>query len=437
MKKEFKEILIIGFALFAMFFGAGNMIFPPFLGFHGGTKYFPILVGFLLSGVGFPLLGIISCAKAGGSADKLLQKVNVPFAVIMGSAIVLAIGPLYAIPRTGATTFEMMVQPLMPTASPIIINAIYFIITFLLVANPTSVVDNVGKFLTPALLVTLAIILIKGFIDPISTIADTGSTQGLGYGFAEGYQTMDAIASIIMASIVITELRSLGVTDTNQQIKKALQAGAISSVLLGIIYLGLGHLGAVATGMFSQDITRVALLQGIVAQLLGNPGKIILGVAVGLACLTTSIGLTASVSEYFVKLSKGKLNYKVLALITSIIGYALSIIGVERLLQVIGPFLGIMYPPVMIIILLNLTGKALQYRGVYVTAVIVSLISSIFSTFAADPFKMAWAQGVDKFQKALPGGAIGFGWVPLTLVAILVGYILSKALKNTPMGDRV
>lgn len=432
-KKSSKEVLIIGFAVFAMFFGAGNIIFPPTLGLQAGTKYLTVMAGFLITGVGLPLMGIISAAKAGGKMDSLLGKVSPMFARLMGLAITLAIGPLYAIPRTAAMTHEMTVLPLMPGASNIIVNLIYFVITYLLVANPTTVVDNIGKFLTPALLAMLAIIIVKGVMTPIGSpvVTPNEAFKTFGYGFNYGYQTMDGIVSIIFVGIIIKELESLGIKRGKQQLSMTLKAGLIAIVLLGLIYIGLSHLGATASGVIPQDTERVALLKQIVQTLLGNFGKIALGLAVGLACLTTSIGLVASTADYFNEMSKNRVSYKTIVIIICVFSYFLSLLGVDGIISVVAPILGIIYPPAMVVILLNLLPSFLHKRGVFIAAVVGAFLVSI-------------TEGLSTYMPALAGrtnfiplGKAGFAWITVSVICGIIGYFIAMSSKNSYMGQDV
>lgn len=444
-KSSFNDILVIGFAVFAMFFGAGNLIFPPLLGQVHGDKYLIVMFGYLLSGVCLPLLGIISAAKAGGHMDDLLSKVHPVFAKIMGLFIVLAIGPLYAIPRTAATTHEMMINPVIPGSSAIIVNLIYFIITYLLVANPSSVVDNVGKILTPGLLIMLAIIIIKGIITPMGQPFNTQNpTSILSTGFNEGYQTMDAIVSIIFASIIINQLVALGIKRGKRQLSLTIKAGAISALLLALIYIGLCYLGASVSNPSANVVhngDRVMLLQNIVQNLLGSFGKYALGIAVGLACLTTSVGLTASTAEYFGDITNKKYSYKTMVIIICLVSYALSILGVTGLITKLGPFLGIIYPPVMVVILLNLLPNRLQRKGIYVLGVIgafcVSIPEAMPSFNSAFNLNITLLNPLIELYKKLPLGNMGFTWVFVSVLFILIGLVISIFTKNNLFAEDV
>ncbi|MEG0371090.1 MAG: branched-chain amino acid transport system II carrier protein, partial [Clostridium sp.] len=206
MNKSIKDIIIVGFALFAMFFGAGNLIFPPTLGLATGDAWLPGMIGFLVTGIGLPLLGILAASKAGGSLEDVGNKVNGTFSRIFAVAIMLSIGPLFAIPRTAATTFEIGVQPFFGQSSTLmvaIVSIIFFAVTVYFSINPSTVVEKVGKILTPVLLISLLVIIVKGIFSPMGDPISTGIEGSFGRGFTDGYNTMDALASMVFAGIVI------------------------------------------------------------------------------------------------------------------------------------------------------------------------------------------------------------------------------------------
>ena len=202
MKNKMRDSIVVGFALFSMFFGAGNLIFPPSLGNKLGDQYLLGIIGFVLTGVGLPLLAILACSRGNGTFEGITNKIGTKFTLILTTVLFIAIGPLLAIPRTAATTFEISILPLFPTWSPIIVMAVYFLINLFFVLRRSSIIDTIGKFLTPALIIILTIVIVKGVIDPIGEMVPTGATNILSTSLLEGYQTMDAIAAVIFSSII-------------------------------------------------------------------------------------------------------------------------------------------------------------------------------------------------------------------------------------------
>lgn len=421
MNKKTTDVLVVGVALFAMFFGAGNLIFPPFMGLLAGTQWKLALAGFLITGIGMPLLGIMAAARAGGTVEHLGSRVSPTFGRVLSIVVILAIGPLLAIPRTCATAFELGVRPALDTFPPAVFSLIFFGITLYFALNRSAVVDRIGKFLTPFLLVTLAWIIIKGILTPLGTPLDTELPRAFGRGFNEGYQTMDALASIVFAEIVIAALVFKGYSSVADQVKMTSFAGLIAATGLGLVYGGLMYLGATAGSLYPQDVERTDLLVGIAQGLLGGSGKVALGLAVGFACLTTSIGLTATVGDYFSSLSKGKVGYKTICIATAVFSGVFATVGVTTIVAVAVPLLVTVYPVAIALILLTMFG--IKHRAAYTGAVIGALITSVPDALAAA------GMPVDFLSVAvakIPLASAGFSWIIPTFVGALIGWILAK-----------
>ncbi|WP_392486331.1 branched-chain amino acid transport system II carrier protein [Haloimpatiens sp. FM7315] len=424
MNKRTKDPIIIGLALFAIFFGAGNLIFPPALGLKAGLNFKFTLGGFLLTGVGMPLFGIMAVAKAGGSLEKLCCKINHSFGKVIGTIIIIAIGPLLAIPRTGATTFEMGIKPLLPNSNPIIISVIFFLLTLLFSIKPSKVIDNVGKILTPILLLVLAIIIFKGIKFPIGQPISTNITNSFSYGFLGGYQTMDAIGSIVMAGLVLNTIIDKGYKDIKDQISVALKSSLVAGLGLGLVYGGLLYLGATGSSVFNGDIEKTLLLISITKNILGSFGTIALAICVTLACLTTSVGLTATVGNYFNDLSKGKVSYKVIVITTTIFSGILANIGVENIIKISVPILGVLYPVVIVLIIMNLFDDLIINKKAYIGAVYGALIISFLNVLKDIRVRIYI---VEKFINLLPFSAQGFSWlVPSIVGGLIFGFFVKN-----------
>jgi LIVCS family branched-chain amino acid:cation transporter len=417
MNKKTSDVIVVGVALFAMFFGAGNLIFPPFMGLLAGTEWKLALAGFLITGIGMPLLGIMAAARAGGTVEHLGSRVNPVFGRIMSIVVILAIGPLLAIPRTCATAFELGIRPSFEGFPAAVFSLIFFGVTLYFALNRSSVVDMIGKFLTPFLVITLALIIIKGVLTPLGSPADTEISGPFGRGFREGYQTMDALASIVFAEIVIAALVFKGYSGVSDQVKLTSMAGVIAAIGLGLVYGGLMYLGANASSLYPQDIERTDLLINIAQGLLGGTGKIALGVAVGFACLTTSIGLTATVGDYFSGLAKGKASYKAICIATVVFSGVFATVGVTTIVTVAVPLLVTLYPVAIALILLTMFG--VQHRAVYTGAVIGALIISIPDALAATGLQVDFLAAV---IAKIPLAGAGFAWIIPSLVGALSGW---------------
>lgn len=417
MSKKTKDIFVIGAALFAMFFGAGNLIFPPAIGIKAGDQWFLSLLGFMATGVGLPVLGIIAVSKAGGTINDLAGKVNPLFAKILGTIIILAIGPLLAIPRTGATVYEIGIQPLIGSINPLIVSIIYFSITLFFVIKPSGIMDKIGKYLTPILLIVTLTIIVKGIFFPIGIPTTTEIKLPFAGGFTDGYQTMDALASIVMASIVLVSLIEKGYKNKKEQLEMTTKAGLIAGLGLLVIYGGLLYLGATTSAIYSTDISKSTLIINITNSILGSLGQIGMCVVVSAACLTTSIGLTAVVGNYFVELTKNKLKYEWIVIFTTVFSAIMSVIGVEKIVSIAVPLLTLVYPVAIVLIGLGLIDSFIKNKNVFKGAVFGALLVSTIETLAQLNIKVEIL--LDIIAK-LPFANAGFAWV---LPSVLLGLL--------------
>jgi LIVCS family branched-chain amino acid:cation transporter len=416
-----------------MFFGAGNLIFPPFMGFIAGPSWPIALGGFLITGIGMPLLGIMASSRAGGSVEHLAGRVSPLFGRVLSILIILAIGPLLAIPRTAATTFEMGVRPNIPGASAGLSSLVYFAVTLFFAFNQKKVVDEIGKILTPFLILTLALIILKGVFSPLGEIMGSGLSNAFGRGFREGYQTMDAMASVVFAEIIIAAMVFKGYSKTSDQVKMTSLAGLVSAIGLGLVYGGLMYLGASSVQLFPGDIERTDLLIRITQSLLGSGGKIALGLAVALACLTTSIGLTATVGDYFSHLSKGKLSYKGICVATCAFSAVFATVGVTKIVKVAVPLLVTVYPLVIVLIILTMAGRPVRSRAIYIGAVIGALATSLFDALTAAGAPIPF---INQLILNIPFAKSGFPWVLPALAGGIIGAFAARAGASRPPAFR-
>lgn len=413
MNKKTKDCLVIGFALFAMFFGAGNLIFPPYLGNEVGTQYIFAIIGFTVTGVGLPLLAIIACTKGDGTFETMASKISPKFAVIFATLLFIAIGPMLGIPRTAATTYELTIHPIIPGISPLVWMFIYFGINLFFVFKQSSIIDTIGKFLTPSLLIILAIIIVKGIIMPIGNIESTGATSVLSTSFLEGYQTMDALAALLFAAIVSSSILAKGYKNKDL-VPMTVKAGLVAAIGLAFVYGGLTFIGAQTASLAPADVTKTGLLLIISKDILGNVGTIIIGIAMGLACLTTSIGLITAGSSFFEEVSKGKLPYKVNAVVISIISIVIGCLGVDNIIKISGPILNILYPVAITLIATTLLDKFITNVNAVRLGVYTSLAFGLLSQVPVINLSF------------IPLGSQGFAWLLPTVIAIGIGYIIFR-----------
>lgn len=422
MNNRSKDIIVVGLALFAMFFGAGNLIFPPSLGFISGKNWIICAIGFFLTAIGMPLLGIIAASKAGGTIDDVGNKVGPTFSKIFATIVILAIGPLLAIPRTGATTFEMGIKPIFPGFSPVLASVLFFGLTLYFVIKPSEIVDKVGKILTPLLLIMIFTIIYKGIVSPIGTPSTFMDENPLSKGFTEGYQTMDALASLVFGSVILNSIVAKGYKDVRDHVSLTIKAAMVAAVGLSIVYGGLIYLGASANSVFPIDTPKTNLLIAITDTLFGNFGKIALGIVVSLACLTTSIGLTATVGNFFNKLSNNKLSYAHIVIGTCIFSGIFANVGVERIVSIAVPLLVAVYPVATVLILMNAFDEFIPKTS-YAGAVVGAFLVSFYEGLSAMGIPLSV---VGHLISKIPFATVGFGWILPSIIGAVISTLLLK-----------
>jgi len=408
-----------------MFFGAGNLIFPPSLGRAVGIDYLVSILGFLITGVGLPLIGILSCVKSGGNFETIANKVGRIFSVVINTSLILAIGPMLAIPRTAATTFELTIKPLFPTITPLTTVIIYFLINSIFVLRSSSIIDTIGKFLTPMLLTMLLLIILKGIISPIGPTINTGLSNAFSKSLLEGYQTMDAMASVIFAYIIISSIKKKGYTNTADIIKTTSYSALVAVLGLSIVYGGLLYLGSQTSSLFSEEIPRTTLVMEITSRVLGRFGSFALAIAVGLACLTTSVSLTATGAEFFNRLSRNKLSYKLNVLVITIFSAIIAVNGVDIIVTLAAPILQIIYTVIIVLIATNFFEEFIKNNEIIAITTYVTLIISILSTISS-----LTNNSLDRFLSIMPLSNQGFAWLLPCLIAFIISYTFLNRHSN-------
>lgn len=417
--KRVTDSIVVGFALFAMFFGAGNVVFPPYIGMHAGEQWANGFLFYFIADIGLALVAMFAILHAGG-ADNITGRIGHVASKVLMCAVILCIGPMVAIPRTAATTLEMSVTPFFSGMSPVVFSIIFFAVILLLSIKQSAVIDIVGKILTPALLIGLLVLIVKGFVSPIGDIVDTGvsASEVTVNGIKSGYQTMDVLAAMAFGIIILSSADEKGYTDSKSAAKMIGIAAALSGVLLMIVYFGLTYLGATASTVFPTDISRANLVIGIVELLLGKAGLIIFAIVIALACITTAVALVSSAASFFAKLANDKISYSVFVVVICVSSAVISNLGLDMIIAIATPVLDIVYPPMLVLILLSWFGDKL-HKSVYVSSVAGSLIASVLAT--AELYGMN-IPVID----SLPLASLGLGWLTPAAVFGLVAYLVSK-----------
>ena len=427
-RKKIIDIIICGFALFAIFFGAGNLIFPPYLGVISGNNWGIANIAFLLSDPLLPILGVIVTALLGGQATDLGKRVSKHFSIIIGAISIILIGPLFAVPRTGATTHEIFVQSFVPSAPQWITSLIFFGLTLYIAIHSHTVIDAIGKYLTPILLFILLLVFIAAVVQPNAGFQTTTSTGLFSQSFKEGYQTMDALGAALMAGVVISDLTRRGYTEKKEQHQMMFGVGIVSFILLALVYSSLTYAGATVSTVYDSTIQRPALLIGLIEQLLGSFGKVAMGIAVSFACLTTSVGLITTCGHYFSTLTNGKLEYKKIVIVSVVISFLLSLLGVDALLQLAVPVLSAIYPMVIALIFLSIFDRYIVYNWTYTGAVVGAFFIGgiqaihLFSQMQGGNFLSELAA----WTNTLPLNQFGFEWLVPAIIGSVVFTVISK-----------
>ncbi|WP_314595220.1 branched-chain amino acid transport system II carrier protein [uncultured Selenomonas sp.] len=431
-----KDLLTLGFMMFSVFFGAGNLIFPPALGQAAGTNTLPAMLGFMTTGVGLPLLGIMAIALAGGEYVQLLKRRTFPwFATALLIILYLIIGPLFAMPRTGAVSFEIGIRPFVGagdvTLPQAVYTALFFGASYYLSLNPNKLIDRVGKMLTPALLVVLVILFLRTFWSPMGAVLDpTGVYLESPYaqGFQDGYQTMDLLATIAIGALVVNAVRYRGVTDTRTIGKACLTAGLITVFLMACVYGSLAYLGATSVTALGHSENGGQLLAEAVRIFFGAAGNVLLALIIILACITTCCGITSSAAMFFHKLFKKKVSYERLLLFSTIFSFGASNIGLTQIIALAVPFLVAIYPLVIVFVILSLFDRFIGWRkSIYQGAVLVTFAFSLTDAMHAAGFGSAALY--EMLAAHVPFYGVMMGWVCPAVAGAVLGFIISLGQK--------
>ncbi|MBU0278899.1 MULTISPECIES: branched-chain amino acid transport system II carrier protein [unclassified Gemella] len=458
MSKFLKNSYVtIGLMLFALFFGAGNLIFPAFLGAYSGENVWLAILGFCITGVGLPMLGVAAIAYSGSSdvAD-YAGRVSKTFGVFFAVALYLSIGPLFAIPRTGATSYSIGIEPIFGTSLTvkIIYALVFFGITYFLAINPSKIADRVGKFLTPSLLIVIGILATasylkatSGYGTPLNSgkgVADSFADTPFVAGFIQGYGTLDTLASLAFAIIVINAAKLFGAKTGKEVSSITLKSGLLSVSLLAVVYIFIARIGAISQDLFSLQGGALtykgdAISGGIVLSLtsdyfLGNLGQVVLAAIIFLACLTTSTGLVTACSEYFHRLMP-KFSERFWVTLFTIISTLLYFNGLTNIIKWSVPVLYLLYPPTVILVFITFLDKIFDSRReVYATTVGFTFVPALYdsiSTFSALTEWFKVPAGVTKFfTETVPLGNYSLGWLGFSLVGFVVSFIYVKVVKK-------
>lgn len=414
-----KTIAITAFALFSLFFGAGNLILPPQLGFKSGDLWWLVAFGFCISAVLIPILGILAHAKLQGTMFDFAKKVSPTFSLVY-CYIVYAISITLPSPRTASVTHEMAIQPVWDSSS-LVTSIIYFALVYIFVVNRSKILDVVGKFLTPGILLILLLIIGASIFTLDFDFGITAFKSPFTNGILEGYQTFDAIGAVVVGGVIIISI-NLKDSTASYEVKRSLirKVGWLAGLGLFLVYTGLIITGALFHDSFDAEISRTALLSGISLKTLGSTANLMLSILVSLACFTTAVGIVTGTADFI----KGRFNdsrqaYIITAIIGCILGVLMGQFNVGYIIAVALPALMFIYPITIILILLNVVPSAYASSKVFKWVVAATIVFSIPDFLGS----IGLGESISGITQWIPLSQFHMGWVlPALAVFVLVSF---------------
>lgn len=421
--------------LFGLFFGAGNLIFPPLLGNQAGSSTWIALASFSITAVAFPVMAAIAVSKTDGLKN-LAAKVGPIFAIIFTTAIYLSIGPGLGIPRAGSVPFEMAIAQYLPETfnialARLIYTSIFFGIALWISLNPNKLVRRLGKFLTPTLLILILIMFLKIFTAPHSVAGPVGEYKAspIAQGFLAGYDTMDAVAGLNFGFVVTASIIGFGIKDKKVVTKYTVKAGLVAGSVLLLVYAMLSTVGMLTSKMFAGAENGAVILNNSVRLMFGDFGVILLASIFTLACLTTCIGLITSGSQYFHSLFKEKLTYRTWVVIWSGFSFLMANFGLNKLLALSVPLLIVIYPVALVLIVMGITDDIFKYsRASYRLAAAISVVLPTIYMFRA-VLKIEIPL-LTRYELLLPFADKGLSWLLPSIGAIVLMKVFDLVTKK-------
>ncbi|KFI77484.1 branched-chain amino acid transport system II carrier protein [Bifidobacterium pseudolongum subsp. globosum] len=438
-----RQRFVVAVTFFSMFFGAGNLIFPPLVGALSGHAAVPALVGFTISAVGLPILGVIVVARAGGFAH-LSARVSRHFSLILGVAIMLTIGPLFAIPRTASTSFEMAVVPFLPSGArpwaQFAYSVVFFALAFVVAQHPDRLTAVLGRIMGPILLVMIAALFVACLVVPHGPFtAPTGvyKHDQLIQGFLDGYQTMDLIAALYFGIVISANIKELGVRDESRNRAETGIGGLWTGAMLIIVYGVLGFVGAVSETFHAIDPTTdtgATVLTNLTSHAFGPVGLAFIGIVFVIACFNVCTGLISTCSSYFhttfPRMAGHRVSYRVWSLVFTLISLAIANIGLSAIIALSVPVLEFLYPIAIVLVALALFGRVFTqrfpraYLWTVLGAGIASGANAIRGLAAVFGAHLEW---LDRACALLPLQQVSLGWLAPAAVGLVIGIAISIA----------
>ncbi|MBT2693501.1 branched-chain amino acid transport system II carrier protein [Bacillus sp. ISL-55] len=441
-KISFSTYALIGTMLFGMYFGAGNLIFPIQLGQLAGTNFWTALIGFLVTAIGLPFLGILAIGLSGSSGLRdLASRVHPIFGVGFATVLYLTIGPFFAIPRTATVPFVVGFEPYIDSGQTAlwlgVFSFAFFAIVYFFSLHPAKVMDYIGKYLTPAFLVFLFLLIGISVMKPMGSFGGpSGEYANLAFitGFKEGYNTMDALASLAFGIVVINAIKRQGITSRKEIARATLKSGIFAMSLMMLIYGLITYMGASSVSAIGTFENGGQIFSAVAEHYFGPFGAILLAIIIVLACLKTSIGLITACSEFFHDLLP-KVSYQRFVLLLCIVSFTVANFGLNNIIQFAVPALMFLYPLAIILILLTLLSPLFKNKqSVYTASISMTFIVSVFDGYNALVANLPninfslFNNITSLYMNYLPLYDVGLGWIIPAFLGAVVGYISPKAL---------
>ena len=433
-KLPFSKILVIGLMLFAMFLGAGNVIFAPIVGQQAGTSTWVAMGGFLITGVGLVLLAIIALTRGGGTVEKLASRVHPKFAVVFSILLFLALGPFYVIPRTTSVVYEIAIKPVVGPENTslylFIFSFIFIVFTILLSWNTTKFVDRLGKMITPVFSILLLVLVITSIINPMGEIGAPQEEYMSGVflkGFTEGYYTMDVLAAFVFGGIFIKSIKGYGIKSEQEVTKLFIKAGVIATVGLVALQISMAWIGATSVDAIGFKDNGGEVLAQSSEYLLGPAGIYLIGLVILLTGITTNVACLGAVSEYFERIQKS-VSYKKWVIIFAILSLIFTNFGLNTILTMAAPVLLLLYPLAIALIVLIFANNFFNgHQSVYVGTIIgvgfVAVLDAVKEAGIAP-------DAINSFFSFIPLFSNGAGWIVTGILGFIIGFIAAKVKKE-------
>ena len=442
-KLTIRQKLLVAGTLFGMFFGAGNLIFPVHLGQMAGRNAIPAMIGFIITAVGIPVFGVAAIGITHSDGlQTLAGKVSKGYGIFFTCLLYLTIGPLFAIPRCATVSFTTGVAPMLGDSGAewlylLIFSAVFFAFVLFFSLRPGKITVWIGKIINPIFLIFFAVLMIAALLAPgaaASAVEPVAAYQSDAFfpSLIEGYGTMDAIAGLAFGIVVVDVIRRMGVDNDDAVAVDVLGSGALTGILMAVIYIVTILMGTQSRGLFEvSDNGGIALTQ-IAGHYFGGVGQIILAVTITFACLKTSIGLVTSCSETFVKMTHGKLSYKAWAILFTLFSFAVSNVGLSAIIEYSIPVLMLIYPPAIALIILAFIGKFFHHdKAVYISVMAFTWAAAIFDFMKTLPAGVQSSLHLDRLvafaRQYLPLFDLNLGWLLPACLGFVIGLVIHSS----------